>query len=369
MTPMQIDGKQIGGEKGPYVIAELSGNHNGSKDRALALVEAAAKTGVDAIKLQTYTADTLTIDYSGDGFVVGGGLWAGRTLYELYEEAHTPWEWHAEMFALARKFGVTMFSSPFDETAVDFLETLGCPAYKIASFEAMDLPLVRKAASTGKPLIISTGMIGADEIDAVVAAARDTGRGAPALLHCVSSYPAPIDDCNLQTIPALAETYGVTAGLSDHTPGTAVAVAATALGADLIEKHFCLSRAEGGVDSAFSMEPDEMASLVVSCKQARAALGAVKLGRQASADESVIFRRSVYVVADVKKGEAFTQGNIRSIRPGFGLPPAHLPDLLGKKAARSLRRGSPLQWSDVEGPDGGGTADPDNAAAKSAGNA
>jgi len=341
-----IDGRSIGADQPPYIISEMSGNHNGDKERALALIDTAADRGADAVKLQTYTADTITIDHDGPGFTVEGGLWDGRTLYDLYQEAHTPWEWHADLFRRGRERGITVFSSPFDETAVDFLEDLGCPAYKIASFEAMDLPLIRKAAATGKPLIVSTGMITAEEIDDLQAALDADGDGDAgyALLHCVSAYPAPIEASNIRTIPALATRYNTVIGLSDHTPGTAVAVAAVSLGAAIVEKHVCLSRSEGGVDSAFSLEPQELETLVSDCRNAWAALGTTQIGRQDAAEPSKIFRRSLYAVTDIPAGAELTRANVRSIRPGHGLAPRHMNRILGRRASRRIARGTPLAW-------------------------
>jgi len=342
---LEIDGRIIGTDQPPYVIAEMSGNHNGDLNRALALVDAAADAGANALKLQTYTAETLTIDHDGPGCTVEGGLWSGRTLYDLYQEAHTPWDWHADVFALGRKRGITVFSSPFDETAVDFLEGLNCPAYKIASFEAMDLPLIRKVASTGKPMIISTGMITPDEIADTMAAASDAGAIRVALLHCVSAYPAPIEASNIRTIPEMATRFNTVIGLSDHTPGTAVAVAAVSLGASIIEKHFCLARSDGGVDSAFSLEPAELKALTVDCRNAWGALGESRIGRQSAAEGSSVFRRSLYAVADIPAGAPLTQANVRSIRPGHGLAPKYLDDILGRKAACDIARGTPLDWN------------------------
>ncbi|PIW30979.1 MAG: pseudaminic acid synthase [Rhodospirillales bacterium CG15_BIG_FIL_POST_REV_8_21_14_020_66_15] len=345
-----IAGRVVGPGQPPYVIAEMSGNHNGDLDRALALVDMAAEMGADAVKLQTYTADTITIDHDGPGFTVEGGLWDGRTLYDLYEEAHTPWEWHADLFARGRERGITMFSSPFDETAIDFLEELGCPAYKIASFEAMDLPLILKAAATGKPLIISTGMVTPEEIDELMGLLGETGTAQVALLHCVSAYPAPIEASNIRTIPELAARYDAVIGLSDHTPGTAVAVAAVSLGAAIVEKHVCLSRADGGVDSAFSLEPAELGALVADCGNAWAALGEPRIGRQSAAEPSTVFRRSLYAVADIPAGAVLTRKNVRSIRPGYGLAPKHLDGVLGRTAARDIARGTPLSWDLISGP-------------------
>lgn len=339
--PFAIDGRSIGPAHPPYLIAEMSGNHDGDLNRALALIDAAKAAGADAVKLQTYTADTLTIDHDGPGFRLEGGLWAGRTLHDLYRQAHTPWEWHEPLFARARALGLTIFSSPFDETAVDLLERLDAPAFKIASFELIDHALIRRAARSGRPLIVSTGLATLGEVAEAVEAA---GTAPLALLHCVSGYPTPPEDCNLRTIPHLGEMFGVTVGLSDHTRGVAVPVAATALGATIIEKHFTLSRAEGGVDSAFSLEPDEFKAMADSVRDAWAALGRVHYGVEPSEAGGRDYRRSLYVVADVAAGEPLTAANTRSIRPGFGLEPKHLPAVLGRRAARPLARGTPLRW-------------------------
>ena len=339
-----IAGRKIGAGHPPYVIAELSGNHNGDIARAFALMDAAKAAGADAVKLQTYTADTITIDHDGPGFVIEGGLWAGRKLHELYREAHTPWEWHPALFDHARKLQIHCFSSPFDPTAVDLLESLGAPAYKIASFEIIDLPLIARAARTGKPLIISTGMANPDEIAEAVAAATDAGATAIALLHCVSGYPTPAAEANLARIAVLKARFPFPIGLSDHTLGHEVAIAAVALGADLVEKHFTLARADGGPDSAFSLEPAELKALCEGVRIAHSAIGRGEYGRASSEAGNVVFRRSLYVVADVLKGEAFTAANLRSIRPGHGLPPKHLPGLLGQRAARDIARGTPMQF-------------------------
>ena len=336
-----INGRPIGPGHPPYLIAELSGNHNGELARALALVDAAKAAGADAVKLQTYTADTITIDHDGPGFRLEGGLWQGRTLHDLYREAHTPWDWHEPLFAHARSIGLTIFSSPFDDTAVDLLERLDAPAFKIASFELIDLPLIRRAARSGKPLIVSTGLATLGEVAEAVEAAGDVPL---VLLHCVSGYPTPPADCNLRTIPHLAEAFGVAVGLSDHTHGVAVPVAAAALGAVVIEKHFTLSRAEGGVDSAFSLEPAEFKAMADSVRTAWAALGRVHYGVEPSEAGGRDYRRSLYVVADVPAGAPLTAANVRSIRPGFGMEPKHLPAVLGRRAARALKRGDPLRW-------------------------
>jgi len=344
---ISIAGRRIGAEHPPYVICELSGNHNGSLDRALAMVDAAADTGCDAIKIQTYTADTITLDVDRPEFRIRGGLWDGRTLHDLYREAQTPFEWHAAIFERAAKRGVTIFSSPFDETAVDLLEGLGAPAYKIASFEAVDLPLIRYAAAKGRPLIISTGMANLAEIEAARDAALQAGAAGVLLLHCVSSYPATFEDANLRTVADMAARFGCPVGLSDHTPGTAAAVAAVALGACAVEKHFTLARADGGPDSEFSLEPAEFSALVRDAKDAWAALGRVNYDLLGSERGNVQFRRSLYVTSDVRAGEPLTPANVRSVRPGLGLPPADLVRVLGRVAARDLRRGEPLAWDMV----------------------
>lgn len=342
-----IDGHAIGSDHLPFVVAELSGNHNGDLKRALKIMEAAAGAGVDAVKLQTYTADTITIDCDSPDFVIKGGLWDGRTLYDLYQEAATPWEWHEALFAKGRELGITVFSTPFDDTAVDFLETLDVPAYKIASFELIDLPLLRKVASTGKPVIASTGMANLEEIRAAVDTLRDSGCKDLVLLHCVSAYPAPPEQCNLRTIPHLSATFDVPVGLSDHTLSNVAAVASVAVGAVMIEKHLTLLRADGGPDAAFSLEPAEMAALVRDVRTARSSLGNVSYERQESELGNVVFRRSIYAVRDIAAGEPFTRDNIRTIRPGYGLAPKHLDTLLALKATRPIARGTALNWSMV----------------------
>ena len=344
----KIAGRAIGLGHPPFVICELSGNHNGSLDRALAMIDAAAATGCDAIKLQTYTADTLTLDCDGPGFRIESGPWAGRTLHDLYAEAFTPYAWHAALFERARQHGVILFSTPFDETAVELLESLDAPAYKIASFEAVDLPLIARVARCGKPMIISTGLASLAEMEEALRTAQTNGAAGVALLHCVSAYPAPIDEANVRTVPDLARRFGVVTGLSDHTPGTAAAVAAVALGAAIIEKHFTLARADGGPDAAFSLEPAEFAALTRDCKAAWSALGSATYDELGSEGAAAGHRRSLYVAAPVKAGETLTARNVRSVRPGYGLAPKHLPGVIGRRAARDLKFGEPLDWNMVE---------------------
>lgn len=345
-SPMRIAGRPIGSGHRPYVVAEMSGNHNHDLDRALELIERAQKAGADAIKIQTYTADTITLDHDGPEFMINEGPWAGRRLYDLYQEAMTPWEWLPTLFARARDLSITIFSSPFDETAIAFLEELDAPAYKIASFEIVDIPLIEAAAETRKPLIISTGMANVDEISAAVAAARNAGCQELALLHCVSGYPAPADESNLLTLVDMASRFDVSAvGLSDHSLGTAVSVAAVGLGAALIEKHFTLNRSDGGPDAEFSLEADELAELCRDCATAWEALGETGYRRTKSEEKNIQFRRSLYAVEDIPAGKPLTKQNVRSIRPGFGLPPGVLPDVIGRKAAKTIPRGTALDWS------------------------
>ncbi|WP_341891840.1 pseudaminic acid synthase [Variovorax sp. YR752] len=343
---IRIAGREIGPHARPYLIAEMSGNHNRSLERALAIVDAAAASGADAIKLQTYTADTMTLDIHAPGFVIDNpkSPWAGRQLHELYAEAATPWEWHAPIMARAKALGLHCFSTPFDDTAVDFLESLDVPAYKIASFELIDLALIRRVAATGKPLIISTGMATLSEIDDAVRAARGAGCRELVLLKCTSTYPAAPTDSNIRTIPALRDAFGCEAGLSDHTLGCGVAVASVALGATLIEKHFTLARAEGGVDSAFSLEPAEFAMLRTETERAWQSLGQVNFQPTASEGGSTQFRRSLYIVKPVKAGELLTRDNVRAIRPGYGLAPKHLEQLLGCRVVKDAGAGTPLAW-------------------------
>jgi N-acetylneuraminate synthase len=341
---IEIAGHRIGADHRPFVIAEMSGNHNQSLERALAIVEAAAQAGAHAIKLQTYTADTMTLNVRGGGFEISDpdSLWTGQNLHDLYTTAHTPWEWHQPIMERARQLGLICFSSPFDETAVDFLEDLGAPAYKIASFENNHLPLIRKAAATGKPLIISTGMASLGELEQAVATAREAGCTDLILLKCTSTYPATPANTNIRTIPHLRELFACEVGLSDHTLGIGVAVAAVALGATVIEKHFTLSRAQGGVDSAFSLEPEELEALVQESERAWQSLGHVSYGPTEAERKSLVFRRSIYVAADIAKGEKFTRENLRIVRPGHGAPPQLYEQILGLDATKTYQRGTPL---------------------------
>ncbi|MBI3444101.1 MAG: pseudaminic acid synthase [Magnetospirillum sp.] len=345
---LAIAGRPIGPDHPPFIIAEMSANHNGDLGRALDLLEAAAKAGADAVKLQTLKPDAITIDHDGPGFVIEGGPWDGRKLFDLYSEAQTPWEWHEALFRRGRELGVIVFSSPFDKAAVDFLADLGAPAFKIASFEMADPDLVGHAAGKGKPIIVSTGLAGLGDIAATVETVRRAGNPDLILLHCISSYPAPTEDANLATIPHMAEAFGVPVGLSDHTQGTAVAVAAVALGACVIEKHVTLRRADGGLDSHFSLEPEELAQLVRDCRAAWVARGRVSYLLEESEEGSRAFRRSLYVVDDLAAGEVITEAKVRSIRPGFGLEPKFLSDVLGRKARRAVTRGTPFDWSMID---------------------
>ncbi|NWB46044.1 pseudaminic acid synthase [Pseudomonas gingeri] len=350
MTSFKIGQRVIGPDAPPFIIAEMSGNHNQSLEVALRIVEAAAKAGAHALKLQTYTAETMTLDLDEGEFFIQDptSLWAGSSLYALYEKAHTPWEWHAPIFARARELGMLAFSTPFDETAVDFLESLDVPAYKIASFENTDLPLIRRVAATGKPLIISTGMASVAELDESVRAARAAGCKDLILLKCTSTYPASPENSHVRTIPHLRELFGCQVGLSDHSMGVGVAVAAVALGATVVEKHFTLDRADGGVDSSFSLEPAELASLVVETERAWQALGQVHYGVTEAERKSLVYRRSLYVTRDMAAGETFSADNLRAIRPGLGLAPRHLDAVLGRTARQALKRGTALAWSLVE---------------------
>lgn len=351
MAFLTIAGRAVGPGCPAYLIAELSANHGQSYARAADLVRAARDAGADAVKLQTYTADTMTLACDRPEFRVRGGtLWDGRTLHDLYREAYTPWDWQPRLKELADRIGLHLFSTPFDPSAVEFLEAMDVPAYKIASFEVVDLPLVERVACTGKPMIMSTGMATLAEIAEAVATVRRAGDGGLALLKCTSAYPAPPAEANLRTIPHLAEAFGVPAGLSDHTLGIAVPVAAVALGACIIEKHFTLSRAEPGPDSAFSLEPGEFRAMVEAVRTAEKALGRVHYGLSAAEQACRVYRRSLFAVRDIAASEVFTPDNVRSIRPGHGLPPKHLPDVLGRRAARDLARGTPLSWSHLGPP-------------------
>lgn len=345
---MEIAGRPIGVGAATYVIAELSANHRQQIDAAVRLVDAAAEAGADAVKLQTYTADTITMDASGAEFrIESGTLWDGRTLHELYAEAATPWEWHEPLQRRAAERGLDFFSSAFDATSVDFLERLGVPAFKIASFEIVDIGLIQRVARTGKPMIVSTGMATLDEIDEAVSAAREAGAGQLALLKCTSAYPAPIEESDLRTIPDMASRFGVPVGLSDHTLGTLAPVVAVALGAAIIEKHLTLSRADGGPDGAFSLEPAEFATMVREIRTAERALGSVSYDPSAHEVASRGLRRSLFVTEDIRAGETFTEENLRSIRPGHGLHTRHLPELIGRRAARDISRGTPMTWEFV----------------------
>lgn len=343
---MKIGPFPIGTAHRPFVIAEMSGNHNQSLERALAIVDAAADTGAQGLKIQTYTADTLTIDKCDGEFFISdpGSLWKGASLYSLYQKACTPYEWHRPIFEHARKRGMVPFSTPFDEAAVDFLEALDAPAYKIASFENNHLPLIRKAASTGKPLIVSTGMASIAELDELVQAARGAGCKDLVLLKCTSTYPSTPENTNVLTIPHMRQLFGCEVGLSDHTGGVGASVAAVAHGASVIEKHFTLARADGGVDSAFSLEPAEMVQLVVETERAWQSLGRVQYGPTEAERKSIVFRRSLYIVADIEAGGTLTRENLRAIRPGLGLPPKYIDTLLGKRVSKPVRRGTPMSW-------------------------
>lgn len=345
---IEIDGRRIGQEFSPYIIAEMSANHNGSMDNAIKLIEAAKKSGADAVKLQTYRPDTITIDCDNDDFQIKGGLWGGQTLYRLYESAYMPWEWHKPLFERARKLGITIFSSPFDNTAVDLLEDLNTPAYKIASFEAIDLPLIRYVAKTGKPMIISTGMANLEEINEAIDAAYQGGCKSLAILHCVSGYPASANEYNLKTIPDMINRFALVTGLSDHTLDNVTAITSIALGASIVEKHFTLSRDGGGPDDSFSLEPVELGDLCRGCRDAWMALGAINYSRKASEVGSVIHRRSLYFIQDIAAGQYVTRDNVKSIRPGRGLAPKHYEAVIGMRVKRNVRRGDPVDWSLLE---------------------
>jgi len=343
---MYIGNRQIGADVAPFIIAEMSGNHNQSLDRALQIVDAAAATGADAVKLQTYTPDTITLNIRTDDFKIADekSLWKGRNLHDLYRDAHTPWEWHKPIMERARSHGMICFSSPFDETAVDFLEDLDVPAYKIASFENIHIPLLKKVALTRKPLIVSTGMASISEIDEVVETVRENNGGDLILLKCTSTYPATPKDSNILTIPHMKSLFRCEIGLSDHTMGVGVAIAAIAHGATVIEKHFTLSRAEGGVDSTFSLEPQEMTNLVVEAQRAWQSLGDISYGPTAAEEKSLAFRRSIYVAKDIAAGDILTHENLRIVRPAFGLAPKHYDLLIGRQAIRDTKAGTPATW-------------------------
>lgn len=346
MREIAISGTKIGANYPPFVIAEMSGNHNQSFERALEIVEVVAKAGAHALKIQTYTANTMTLDIDKGEFYIDkpNSLWQGNSLYQLYQQAYTPWEWHKPIFDRCKELGIIGFSTPFDATAVDFLESLDVPFYKIASFENTDLPLIRKVASTGKPMIISTGMATVAELDETVRTAREGGCKDLVLLKCTSTYPATPENTNILTIPHMRELFDVQVGLSDHTMGIGVAVASVALGATIIEKHFTLRRADGGVDSAFSMEPEEMRQLVIESERAWQALGKVQYGSADAEKESLVFRRSLYVAQDMKAGDIFTPENLKAVRPGLGLPPKFYDMLLGKAIKQDVKMGTPVSW-------------------------
>lgn len=342
---IHIDGVGIGNHHPPYIIAELSGNHNGDINRAIELLRVAKSAGANAVKIQTYTADTMTIDCDRPDFLIEGGLWHGKQLYQLYHWAHTPWAWHQQLFDEAKRLGITIFSSPFDESAVDLLESLGAPAYKIASFELTDHVLIKKVAATGKPMIMSTGMANKEEIQQAIDVARGAGCQDLIILHCISGYPTPIGDSNLLSINRLQQDFEVCVGLSDHTLGVTAAITAVALGAHVIEKHFTLKREDGGPDAAFSLEPPELLQLCQTTADAWRALGKGDYTTKEAEKDNLKFRRSIYVVKDIKQGETFNQDNTRRIRPGFGLSPKHYPDILGQQASQDIQRGTALTWS------------------------
>lgn len=345
---LTIDGVKISQDATPYVIAELSANHNGSIETALKLIFEAKKAGASAIKLQTYTADTLTLNSTKEDFQINDGLWKGKTLYELYQNAYLPWEWHEELFNYAKKIGITIFSSPFDQSAVDFLENLNAPAYKIASFEAVDLPLIKYVAATKKPLIISTGMANEEEIQEAIGTAKENGCTELAVLHCVSGYPAPAEDYNLKTLVDMRDKFGVVTGLSDHTLGNATAIASVALGGAIIEKHFTLDRSFGGPDDSFSLEPKELQALCADAKAAWSAIGTVNYGRKSSEQGNVKFRRSLYYVNDILEGDIINKEDIKSVRPGYGLPPKCFDEIVGKKTLKSLKKNTPVKRDDLD---------------------
>lgn len=345
---IKIDGRQIGIDFSPYVIAEISANHNGSMETAKKIIQAAYHAGANAVKLQTYKPDTITLNASSSDFQISGGLWDGRTLYELYEQAHMPWEWHAPLFDFAREVGITIFSSPFDKTAVDLLEGLNAPAYKIASFEAIDLPLIKYVAATKKPMIISTGMADAEEIQEAIEAARSGGCKELAILHCVSGYPAPAEDYNLRTIPDMISRFNLVTGLSDHTLDNTTAIASVAMGASIIEKHFTLNRNGGGPDDSFSLEPKELAELCLGAKVAWSSLGQVDYGRKSSELANVKFRRSLYFVKNLKVGDEITLDSVRSVRPGYGLAPKFFDEIVGKRVKVDVLINTPVKLEVLE---------------------
>jgi len=347
MRKIEIAGRSIGPDYLPYIIAELSANHNGSFETALEIINVAKKAGADAVKLQTYTPDTITLNSTQEDFKIHGGLWDGRTLYDLYREAHMPWDWHKPLFDHARKIGITIFSSPFDKTAVDLLEDLNTPAYKIASFEAVDLPLIKYAASTGKPMIISTGMADAEEIQEAICAAREGGCQELALLHCVSGYPAPPGDYNLRTLTDMMSQFNLVTGLSDHTLDNTTAIASVALGASIIEKHFTLSRNGGGPDDSFSLEPTELHALCSASCTAWSALGQVNYARKSSEIANVKFRRSIYFVKDLKRGDVITEDCVRSVRPGYGLAPKYLDQIIGTVLLTDVAAQTPVSFEKI----------------------
>jgi pseudaminic acid synthase len=350
INQFQIAGRAIGAAHPPFVIAEMSANHNGDLQAAFRLIEKARSAGADAVKIQTYTPETITLDCDKSDFQIHEGLWSGRNLFQLYKWAHTPWSWHADLFRHAAKVGITLFSSPFDNTAVDLLEDLGAPAYKIASFEAIDLPLIRYVASTRKPMIISTGMADAQEIIEAVEAAREGGCRELALLHCVSGYPAPPADYNLLTIPDMMDRFGVVTGISDHTLDNATAIAAVALGASIVEKHFTLDRAGGGPDDSFSLEPSDLTNLCTAARTAWEALGCIDYGRKSSEISNLKFRRSLYFVKSLKAGELVTPDAVRSVRPGFGLAPKFMDQVIGSILIRDVEYGLPVSWECLRHP-------------------
>jgi pseudaminic acid synthase len=348
-TPfIDILGRRIGPGYPTYIVAEISANHHHRMEEAEALIHAAKEAGADAVKLQTYTPDTMTIDSTNDDFMIKGGLWGGRSLYDLYGEAYTPWDWQKHLKSVADELGIHLFSTPFDASAVDFLEGLGMPAYKVASFELVDIPLIRRIAQTGKPIIMSTGLASFEEIGEAVTAARNEGNSQLLLLHCVSAYPAPVEEMDLRTIPHLAESFGVPVGLSDHTLSAEVSVGSVAMGACVVEKHFIRSRLDGGPDSAFSLEPHELRAMIEGVRTVEKALGSVRYAPTESETNNLVFRRSLYVVEEMAVGEAFTEQSVRSIRPGFGLAPKHLPDVLGRTATKAIKRGTALHWDLVK---------------------